>query len=220
MRLKNLRSYQAFRRRTKGLFYRNPVLSCGLALPFAASSATLSTGVAISWAMLLVYLPMMVLAAVWGSKLPLWKQAIIYPLAGSLLLIPARFAVRVVSPTIFSSLGVYFALLCVSAMLAVGVRRSNLHTSPTRAAKEALLEVAGFAAVVIPLSALREMLGSGTLWNIPLPFIAFRFSGLSAVFGGFILLGFAMAFFRLLHRGIQHLMIRSAAPRPEEGLPH
>ena len=80
--------------------------------------------------------------------------------------------------------------------------------------------MAGFAAVVIPLSALREMLGSGTLWNIPLPFITFRFSGLSAVFGGFILLGFAMAFFRLLHRGIQHLMIRSAAPRPEEGLPH
>ena len=117
MNLTYVRKYQRFLRKTQGIFYKNPLLSLGLALPLVVIPSYGLTGTtAISAVMLVCFIPTVLIASLLRKKVPQPWRAVLYPLISCLLLIPSRMMVKNVSPLIFDSLGVYFSLICVNSL--------------------------------------------------------------------------------------------------------
>ena len=106
MNLTYVRKYQRFLRKTQGIFYKNPLLSLGLALPLVVIPSYGLTGTtAISAVMLVCFIPTVLIASLLRKKVPQPWRAVLYPLISCLLLIPSRMMVKNVSPLIFDSLG-------------------------------------------------------------------------------------------------------------------
>ncbi len=121
------------------------------------------------------------------------------------------FGVRAYSPALADSLGIYLPLLAVSATSLHTIKRGS-SPGDQPAGGERLgsiaMEAAVFLAAAAAIGGIRELLGQGSL-TIPLPRggelrladLSFRPIGLlSASAGGFILLGFLAAAYRLILR--------------------
>lgn len=209
LKLKYVRGYHRFLQATEGLFKNNPILVCGLALPFAVAPTTsLNSGVALCIAMLITYLPVVVIAAILGKKVPLWLRVVLYPILAAALLIPARMAIRAISPTIFDSLGIYFSLLATSTMLTAGVERSVKLGKVGASVAHGICCSVGFCLVILLMSLFREMYGSGLILGIPIKSIVNKTPSFLLVSFGFILLGLISAFFRILNRAIVSILMQ------------
>lgn len=211
MKLKYVRGYQRFQTATEGIFHNNPILVCGLALPFAVVPTTsLNSGVSLCIAMIMSYVPVVFVASLLGKHIPLWLRTAIYPIMAALLLIPTRYVLREISPTILSSLGIYFSLLATSTMLTAGVERAVKVGKIGLSLKYAVCNAIGFCMVVLSLSFLRELFGSGSLWGVPIKAMTEKTPTLLIAAGGFILLGMVAAFFKMLNRMILSILLRAA----------
>lgn len=204
MKLSKTHWYRRFLTWTKGLFRENPVLSLGLAVPFAAAAATsLQSSVALAVGATAVLIPVTLLMAAAQEKLPQWLRLPASVLLASLLLIPTRGAVTRISAALLDSVGIYFSLLCVSTLL---MAELDWAKEQEKAFGKILLHSLrrwfGFALVVLATGAIREVLGSGTIWGQPVTWMKVRFSGALVAGFGFILLGFLSAAGRKLHRTI------------------
>ena len=143
MNLTYVRKYQRFLRKTQGIFYKNPLLSLGLALPLVVIPSYGLTGTtAISAVMLVCFIPTVLIASLLRKKVPQPWRAVLYPLISCLLLIPSRMMVKNVSPLIFDSLGVYFSLICVNSLLIYTVEKVQLQ-KPSQALGFALRQWLG-----------------------------------------------------------------------------
>lgn len=216
MKLSVTRKYRRILRKTDGVFYRNPLLTLGLALPLVViPSYGLMGACAVSLAMLICFIPSVVAASLIGNRLPVWLRAVFYPLLSCLLLIPAQSLVQYISPLIFDTLGVYFSLICVNSLLVYSVEKACLQ-KPLDAFVFAFRRWLGSSLVALLCGVLRELTASGSLWGVPvfkdLPHLPFA----QMAMGGFILLGFLAAFSRLIHRLIL-LFTLKAADNPERG---
>lgn len=218
MKLNYLRRYHRFLRSTRGLFSANPILGLGLALPFAVvPTVSLTGGAALCLTMAATTLPTLLLAGFLGEKVAPWLRVALYPFVASLFLIPCRMLLRGLFPSILDSLGIYFSLACVSTLLLAGVEQAVQLKKPGAVALHWLWCALGFSGAVIPLSLFRELIGRGTLWGRPVAWVSSTAPGVSTAFGGLILLGFLIALFRLIHRGLSLLLIRAASSAPPGG---
>lgn len=216
MKLSVARKYRHILRKSDGIFYRNPLLTLGLALPLVViPSYGLMGACAVSLAMLICFIPSVVAASLIGNRLPVWLRVVFYPLLSCLLLIPAQSPVQYISPLIFDTLGVYFSLICVNSLLAYSVEKA-CRQKPLAAFAFAFRLWLGSSIVALLCGVLRELAASGSLWGVvifeDLPHLPFA----QMAMGGFILLGFLAAFFRLVHRLIL-LFTLKAADNPERG---
>lgn len=216
MKLSVARKYRHILRKSDGIFYRNPLLTLGLALPLVViPSYGLMGACAVSLAMLICFIPSVVAASLIGNRLPVWLRVVFYPLLSCLLLIPAQSLVQYISPLIFDTLGVYFSLICVNSLLAYSVEKA-CRQKPLAAFAFAFRLWLGPSIVALLCGVLRELAASGSLWGVvifkDLPHLPFA----QMAMGGFILLGFLAAFFRLIHRLIL-LFTLKAADNPERG---
>lgn len=216
MKLSVARKYRHILRKSDGIFYRNPLLTLGLALPLVViPSCGLMGACAVSLAMLICFIPSVVAASLIGNRLPVWLRVVFYPFLSCLLLIPAQSLVQYISPLIFDTLGVYFSLICVNSLLAYSVEKA-CRKKPLAAFSFAFRLWLGSSIVALLCGVLRELAASGSLWGVvifkDLPHLPFA----QMAMGGFILLGFLAAFFRLVHRLIL-LFTLKAADNPERG---
>lgn len=167
MNLTYVRKYQRFLRKTQGIFYKNPLLSLGLALPLVVIPSYGLTGTtAISAVMLVCFIPTVLIASLLRKKVPQPWRAVLYPLISCLLLIPSRMMVKNVSPLIFDSLGVYFSLICVNSLLIYTVEKVQLQ-KPSQALGFALRQWLGATLVAFVCGAIRELSATGSLWGFP-----------------------------------------------------
>lgn len=91
MKLSVARKYRHILRKSDGIFYRNPLLTLGLALPLVViPSYGLMGACAVSLAMLICFIPSVVAASLIGNRLPVWLRVVFYPFLSCLLLIPAQ----------------------------------------------------------------------------------------------------------------------------------
>lgn len=213
LNLKHARPYRRFLNRTEGILIKNPVLVCGVALPLAAVPTTsINSAVALIVAMLFAYVPVVLVASLVGERISFWLRVALYPALAAILLIPARMAVRFLLPTVFDSLGGYFSLICVAGMLFAGVEEAVKRKKFLSALRFSLFNWIGFSLVMLLMGLIRELIGSGTLAGMPVPFIKAPVPGVLMAFAGFILLGMGAAFCRFLHRVLTFVMLRTAEP--------
>lgn len=207
MKLSKTHGYHRFITWTKGLFRDNPVLSLGLAIPFAAAAvSSLQTAAALSVGVLITLLPTVLLMSVLGEKIPPLLRLPVCALLASLFLLPTRILVANISVTILDSIGIYFSLLCVSTLLFSEVEWAHGQKDLLAVSLRVLSRWLGFSLVVVLVGVVREILGNGTLWGHPLTWMKIRFSGVLVSGFGFVLLGFLAAMGKKIHRTILYLI--------------
>ena len=174
------------------LFFKNPVLVCGLVIgQIAAGCTNLQNGAALSVTYFFIVVPVLVFASVIGKRLPEVLKIVSYMLLAAIMLVPAYLICRSFSATIFDSAGIYPALLAVST---VPVAYSNKFAEKQNLSKAFFNGVflsLGFALTAIILGGAREFFGSGSLWGYKLAEASFP--AVKLPFWGFILLGFMAA---------------------------
>ena len=161
--------------------------------PSIAGGVTLKYGVALTVCTLAVLLPSCLFVAGVGERIPKWLHPPVYTLAATLMMTGAAAIVsRLIAPEIYAALYLFLPLMVVSTIFTYHAGGFSAGMSPALAAVDAVGSALGFGLVICLVSALREAVVYGTLWDIPLPFTV-RFPAGKLPFAAFILLAFMAA---------------------------
>ncbi len=215
MNLKPIRKYRRRLKKTSGLIKNNPVVALGMALPFViVPTLNLKSGLLISVFILAATVPAATLAPALHKKLPTPYQVPCYALLAMLGVIAAQLLLRR-QAVLLDSLGLYIPLAAVNSIM---LDLAIVHPRPTpqRGLYDAIVVCLGFALVACGIGAVREVLGSRTIWGVPFGLYPIRMVGVTLPFFGFILLGFLNALCRSVDRGIINGML-SRTPVPASG---
>ena len=185
---------------TTGIIKDNPVLSLGMALPFAViASTTLKSGVLMSVVMLIAIVPSVIMCSLFDKHIPGWLK-LPFGCAISLGCITAFVQyIRPEHPVIVQDLGVYIPLAAFNMILLESINACGQNNAAPVIWLSTKMCV-GFALVMCSLSAVRELMVYRTIWDVEVPFAKLAISGAGLPFFGFILLGFFAAFFRWIGR--------------------
>lgn len=182
----------------------NIVLIQALGLcPIIGAATTLQSGVVMSVCTAAVLLPLSLLMAFLGSYLPKWLRPAVYVLLASLLLVgTSSLLTHYISGELFAKLHHFIPLIAVNMLYARTVGFSSI-AHPVSTIVDALGSTLGFGIVICGVSALREVLAYGTLWDNPVE-ISWSLPHADTPFVAFILLG-------LLAAGLQWSRLRISA---------
>lgn len=184
--------------RTTHLFVENAVTNnivliqaLGLC-PVIAVSTTLQNGVVMAACTAAVMIPLSLIMAFLGGSMPKWLRPAVYVTLAALLLVGCSFILeRYISAELYAKLHHFIPLIAVNMLYARTVGFSSI-VHPVATIMDAVGSTVGFGLVICIVSALREMLAFGTLWNVPMD-TAIVLPQTTAPFTAFILLAFLAA---------------------------
>lgn len=179
-------------------FIHNPVLiqAAGLCA-IVAVATTLKTAVLLAAAFFPVLIITQVFACLALKKVPRWIRVAIYLLIGTAIIAGIIYAIDTFMPEISLGAGIYLALTAANSIIALHCEKLAVKTDLRHAFFDSVATALGYAAVIIPVGALREMIGSSTIWgaNIKVPM---TFPAILMPFGGFLVLAFFAAALKAL----------------------
>lgn len=176
----------------------NPVLiqAAGLC-EIVAVATTLKTAVLLAAAFFPVLIITQVFACVALKRVPRWIRVAIYLLLGTAIISGIIYAIDIFVPEIRLGAGIYLALTAANSIIALHCEKLAVKTDLRHAFFDSVATALGYAAVIIPVGALREIIGSSTIWgvNIRIPVI---YPAVLMPFGGFIFIAFFAAALKAL----------------------
>lgn len=179
-------------------FIHNPVLiqAAGLCA-IVAVATTLKTAVLLATAFFPVLIITQVFACLALKKVPRWIRVAIYLLIGTAIIAGIIYAIDTFIPEISLGAGIYLALTAANSIIALHCEKLAVKTDLRHAFFDSVATALGYAAVIIPVGALREMIGSSTIWgaNIKVPM---TYPAILMPFGGFLFLAFFAAALKAL----------------------
>lgn len=179
-------------------FIHNPVLiqAAGLCA-IVAVATTLKTAVLLAAAFFPVLIITQVFACLALKRVPRWIRVAIYLLIGTAIIAGIIYAIDTFMPEISLGEGIYLALTAANSIIALHCEKLAVKTDLRHAFFDSVATALGYAAVIIPIGALREMIGSSTIWgaNIKVPM---TFPAILMPFGGFLFLAFFAAALKAL----------------------
>lgn len=179
-------------------FIHNPVLIQATGLcAIVAVATTLKTAVLLAAAFFPVLIITQVFACLALKKVPRWIRVAIYLLIGTAIIAGIIYAIDTFMPEISLGAGIYLALTAANSIIALHCEKLAVKTDLRHAFFDSVATALGYAAVIIPVGALREMIGSSTIWgaNIKVPM---TFPAILMPFGGFLFLAFFAAALKAL----------------------
>ena len=179
-------------------FIHNPVLiqAAGLCA-IVAVATTLKTAVLLAAAFFPVLIITQVFACLALKRVPRWIRVAIYLLIGTAIIAGIIYAIDTFVPEISLGAGIYLALTAANSIIALHCEKLAVKTDLRHAFFDSVATALGYAAVIIPVGALREMIGSSTIWgaNIKVPM---TYPAILMPFGGFLVLAFFAAALKAL----------------------
>ena len=179
-------------------FIHNPVLiqAAGLCA-IVAVATTLKTAVLLAAAFFPVLIITQVFACLALKRVPRWIRVAIYLLIGTAISAGIIYAIDTFMPEISLGAGIYLALTAANSIIALHCEKLAVKTDLRHAFFDSVATALGYAAVIIPVGALREMIGSSTIWgaNIKVPM---TYPAILMPFGGFLVLAFFAAALKAL----------------------
>ena len=176
----------------------NPVLiqAAGLCA-IVAVATTLKTAVLLAAAFFPVLIITQFFACVALKRVPRWIRVAIYLLLGTAIISGIIYAIDIFVPEIRLGAGIYLALTAANSIIALHCEKLAVKTDLRHAFFDSVATALGYAAVIIPVGALREMIGSSTIWgaNIKVPM---TYPAILMPFGGFLVLAFFAAALKAL----------------------
>lgn len=185
--------WRTFRLFVDNALTHNIVLIQALGLcPVIATATTLQNGVVMSACTAAVLLPMSLLVAAMGNWMPKWLRPAVYAVVASLLLVGASYLLEhYISAELYAKLHHFIPLIAVNMLYARNRIFSSI-VNPVSTIVDALGSTLGFGLVICAVSAIREVIAYGTLWNQPLD-TTIQLPQIATPFTAFIMLGFMAA---------------------------
>ena len=179
-------------------FIHNPVLiqAAGLCA-IVAVATTLKTAVLLAAAFFPVLIITQVFACLALKRVPRWIRVAIYLLIGTAIIAGIIYAIDTFMPEISLGAGIYLTLTAANSIIALHCEKLAVKTDLRHAFFDSVATALGYAAVIIPVGALREIIGSSTIWgaNIKVPM---TYPAILMPFGGFLFLAFFAAALKAL----------------------
>ena len=98
-------------------------------------------------------------------------------------------------------LGIYVPLIAVNCIILSHAENYSSKNSPGKAFLDGLFTGLGFTGALVVLGSIREILGAGTIWGIPVPILSnYPVTLLLSPCGGFITLGVLIALVQFIRR--------------------
>ncbi|MGI5895906.1 MAG: Rnf-Nqr domain containing protein [Oscillospiraceae bacterium] len=197
-----------------GFLLKNTVLEKGLVVaPVVVVSNSLKNGVALSIAFGVITFLTVFATSFISKRIPHTLRVILGVLFAGVVYIPTAMLIDLVLPGASYQIGVFLPLMITNSLI-VWRSESRFHReSKPRMIGDLICHILGFLAVISLVGAVREIWGSGTLWDVKVPFAVNPVGGILLPFAGFILLGFLAA---LLHRYNNYLTASDNAPEPDK----
>ena len=172
-------------------------LCAGLDLDHALGDQPHLSAVLLAAAFFPVLIITQVFACLALKKVPRWIRVAIYLLIGTAIIAGIIYAIDTFMPEISLGAGIYLALTAANSIIALHCEKLAVKTDLRHAFFDSVATALGYAAVIIPIGALREMIGSSTIWgaNIKVPM---TFPAILMPFGGFLFLAFFAAALKAL----------------------
>lgn len=149
---------------------RNIVLVKMIGLcPIVGAALNLKNGVALTVCAGLALIPTALLMSLVGTHLKPAARAPLYTLLATVLLGGAAYVVDAhISTELYASLYLYLPLMAVNTLITYRAGGFAVTSGPLAALADALGSTLGFGLVICIVSALREMLAFGTIWDVTL----------------------------------------------------
>ena len=184
--------------RTAHLFVENAVTNnivliqaLGLC-PIIGAGTTLQNGVVLAACTAAVMIPLSLFVALMGTWMPKWLRPAVYVVLASLILAGCSFLLdRYISTDLFAKLHHFIPLIAVNMLYARTTGFSSI-VHPIATVLDSVGSTVGFGLVICAVSALREIVAFGTLWNVPMN-VEITLPEAAAPFSAFILLAFFAA---------------------------
>lgn len=158
------------RARRDRIFLNNPVIMQGLGLaPLIVAATTLKNGIMLSTAVVLLLTPTRVLAALLSrSKFSYFRfRGLTYALTAAAVYAGVRYLMGLFyTPAELALLGLYLPLLVADPIVLKRYERPQLERTRT-ALRKGIVTSCGYILALLLISALREVLGLGTLLGSP-----------------------------------------------------
>lgn len=201
--------------RNAGIF--NPVLVQAVGLCPVVAMATTLKGAALLAVVAAVAITLSeVIASAFLKAIPRWVRTGIYIIIGCALVVPIMYLIEKVNAELFGTLGIYLPVMAVNSLLVLRCERFAVRIKPLSALADGATASAGYAAVLMLVGAIREIIGSGAI-------AGFKFwegrtlTGLLLPFGGFLMIGFAGAALRSLISAYWPKYLDKKQPKPRHG---
>jgi len=179
-----------------GILFKNPICMQALGIfPVITAGTTMKMGVVLSAINAVLLFCTSLLSALLFHNLPGWLRQVCYMITGAALLIPIGFIVSAGAPNTASAIALFIPLMAVNSILFKRAESLSVQQSVFAAVTDSLANGLGYGLVLTGVSAVREILGSTTIWGISLPWDR-RAEGILLPFGGLIVLGFLAASFQ------------------------
>lgn len=177
----------------KRLVTDNPVLVSGLSLgPVVAISQSLKAGVSLSAAFCIIIVPVLVIFGFIPIKLSKSMRIILSTLLSCIFFVPALWFAQTIFPEVNDKVGVFLPLMVVNPIINVKSADAANGYKPFTSMKRGIETAISFSLVMCLVSALRELLGKGTIWDTPIASLTGNIS-FQLPFMGFIIVGLLAA---------------------------
>ena len=199
--------------RNAGIF--NPVLVQAVGLcPVIAMATTLKGSALLALVAATAITLCELIASVLLKAVPRWVRTGLYIIFGGAIITPFMILIEQLNPELFGSLGIYLPVMAVNSLLVLRCERFAVKLSPSAALKDGLTASAGYAAVLLLVGIVREILGSGSIAGFKF-YEGRTLSGLLLPFGGFLMLGFAAAALRTFISEYWPKFLDKKQPKPD-----
>lgn len=176
-----------------GFFLNNTVLERGLVIaPIIVAGNTMKNAVMLSIAFVIITFFTVLVSSFIPKKLPYTIRAIMHTVLAAILFIPVSYFLQGYFPEAVYKAGIFLPLLVTNSLIVSKGESRFFKKTRGVMAVDLLSHVLGFSLVACIVGTIREILGSGSFWEIPLglgetaPMLMFPLAG-------FILLGFLAA---------------------------
>ncbi len=207
---------------------KNPVLVSTIGLcPVVAICTSLKSALMLSVITYITMIFTQILSAALFKSCPQWLRVALYTLSGMAVVAPSMLFLENMLQEDMVALGIYLPLLAINPLITRQCERVAIKETVNNAFINAVCCATGYSAVLIIMGFVRELLGSGTFWDLRV-FSAPPVPSITTPFAGFIILAFMSALLRVYFKKIdpqyaEELAVQSRSsikkPKPRKERP-
>ena len=185
-----------------GLFFQNPVFVLMLGLcPALATTISLRNSIGMGVATTVVLICSNLVISLLRNVLPDGIRAISFAVICAAFAAAVDLLMQAFAPDLSEVLGLFIPLIAVNCFILGRTKAFACQNPPVQSVLDGLFTGLGFTGALAVVGAVREILGSGTIWGTPVPVLdSYPVMLLLSPCGGLITLGVLLALVQFIRR--------------------